>query len=59
MTLPLHDQNDELTLFRDMVVRFIEQEVTPNFDQWEEQHLMPREFWRTMGEAGLLLVDMP
>jgi acyl-CoA dehydrogenase len=59
MTLPQHDENDELTLFRDMVVRFIEQEVTPNFDQWEEKHLMPRDFWRTMGEAGLLLVDMP
>jgi acyl-CoA dehydrogenase len=59
MTLPQHDDNDELALFRDMVVRFIEQEVTPNFDQWEEAHLMPREFWRTMGEAGLLLVDMP
>jgi acyl-CoA dehydrogenase len=59
MTLPQHDENDELALFRDMVVRFIEQEVTPNFDQWEEKHLMPRDFWRTMGEAGLLLVDMP
>jgi acyl-CoA dehydrogenase len=59
MTLPQHDDNDELALFRDMVIRFIEQEVTPNFDQWEEKHLMPRDFWRTMGEAGLLLVDMP
>ncbi len=38
MTLPQHDENDELALFRDMVVRFIEQEVTPNFDQWEEKH---------------------
>lgn len=59
MTIPQHDDNDELALFRDMVVRFIEQEVTPHFDQWEEKHLMPREFWHTMGEAGLLLVDMP
>lgn len=59
MTIPQHDDNDELALFRDMVVRFIEQEVTPHYEQWEEKHLMPRAFWHTMGEAGLLLVDMP
>ena len=50
---------EEYELFRDMVVRFLEQEVVPHFDDWEKDHLMPKEFWRTMGEAGLLLVDMP
>ena len=49
----------EIELFRDMVQRFLQQEVTPQYDQWEKGHLMPREFWHTMGEAGLLLVDMP
>ena len=51
--------NEELELFRDMVLRFFEQEVAPNYEQWEADHIIPKEFWRTLGEAGLLLVDMP
>ncbi|RMA82383.1 acyl-CoA dehydrogenase family protein [Umboniibacter marinipuniceus] len=51
--------SEEITLFKDMVLRFFEQEVAPNYEQWEQDHCMPRDFWRTMGEAGLLLVDMP
>jgi alkylation response protein AidB-like acyl-CoA dehydrogenase len=51
--------SEEITLFKDMVLRFFEQEVAPNYEQWEHDHEMPRDFWRTMGAAGLLLVDMP
>lgn len=51
--------NDELDMFRDMVQRFLQQEVAPQYDQWEAEHMMPREFWNTMGQAGVLLVDMP
>jgi len=51
--------NEELTLFRDMTRRFLEQEVAPHFEQWEENHLIPRELWHTMGAAGLLCPDMP
>ncbi len=50
---------DELEMFRDMVLRFLEQEVQPHFEEWESNHIMPREFWNTMGAAGLLGVDMP
>lgn len=50
---------DELELFRDMVLRFFEQEVEPHYEQWEKDHMVPRELWNTMGEAGLLCVDMP
>jgi alkylation response protein AidB-like acyl-CoA dehydrogenase len=55
----LYDNSEEITLFRDMVLRFFEQEIAPSFEQWEKDHLMPRDFWRTMGAAGLLLVDLP
>lgn len=48
---------EEKSLFRDMVLRFLEQEVLPNYEQWETDHIMPREFWNIMGSAGLLLVD--
>lgn len=49
--------NETLNLFHDMVLRFLEQEVLPHVEQWEADHIMPREFWKTMGSAGLLLVD--
>ncbi|MGC1511070.1 acyl-CoA dehydrogenase [Ketobacter sp. MCCC 1A13808] len=51
--------NDELELFRDMVLRFLQQEIEPHFEEWEKNHIMPREVWNTMGQAGLLCVDMP
>jgi alkylation response protein AidB-like acyl-CoA dehydrogenase len=51
--------NEELEMFRDMVLRFFEQEVTPHYEQWEKDHIVPRELWNTMGEAGLLCVDLP
>ena len=52
-------QNEEIQLFRDMVLRFLEQEIVPHYEQWEHDHHTPREIWNLMGEAGLLLVDMP
>lgn len=55
----MDDNNEELELFRDMVLRFLEQEIEPHFEQWEKDHLMPRKIWNVMGEAGLLCVDMP
>jgi len=51
--------NEELELFRDMVLRCLEQEVTPYYEQWEKDADMPRELWKTLGAAGMLCVDMP
>lgn len=50
-------QNEEIEMFRDMVLRFLEQKVTPHYEEWEKNHHMPREIWNTMGNAGMLLVD--
>jgi acyl-CoA dehydrogenase len=50
---------EELTLFRDMARRAMEQEISPHFEKWEEQHEIPRELWNTLGQAGLLCPDMP
>lgn len=50
---------EELTLFRDMARRAFEQEIEPHFEQWEEDHMVPRELWNTLGAAGLLCPDMP
>jgi acyl-CoA dehydrogenase len=51
--------NEDVQMFRDMVLRFFEQEVLPHYDTWEKNHKMPREMWNTLGTAGMLLVDLP
>jgi acyl-CoA dehydrogenase len=52
-------ETEELTLFRDMTRRALEQEISPHIEEWEAQHCVPRELWRTLGQAGLLCPDMP
>lgn len=51
--------NEELTLFRDMTRRALEQEIAPHIEEWEARHAVPRALWNTLGEAGLLCPDMP
>ncbi len=50
---------EEIQLFRDMVLRFLEQEIIPHYDEWEANHHTPKTVWQTLGQAGLLLVDLP
>jgi acyl-CoA dehydrogenase len=45
--------------FRDTVRRFMEQEVVPHHDRWEEQHFVDREAWLKAGENGFLCASMP
>ena len=49
---------DELTLFRDMARRAFEQEITPHYETWEEERMVPRTLWNRLGEAGLLCPEM-
>ena len=51
--------NAELTLFRDNVRRFIEAEIAPHYEQWEQAGIFPRELWHQLGQQGLLGVDLP
>lgn len=52
-------ENEELTLFNDMLHRFIEDRVSANYDQWEADDMFPRELWNELGENGFLAVDIP
>ena len=52
-------QNEELNIFKEMVLRFIENEITPYYEQWEKDKLIPKSFWQKMGENGLLCCDIP
>lgn len=51
--------NEELDIFRDMVKRALLKEVSPYHSDWDKAGCLPREIWRTLGQAGLLCVDLP
>jgi alkylation response protein AidB-like acyl-CoA dehydrogenase len=51
--------NAELELFRENVRRFVAEEVLPNYRQWEKDEIFPRQLWNTLGDQGLLAVDIP
>ncbi|HLU36862.1 MAG TPA: acyl-CoA dehydrogenase family protein [Thermomicrobiales bacterium] len=51
--------NDEHQMFRDSVRRFMENEVAPHHDRWEEQGYVDREIWTKAGQNGFLCPTMP
>lgn len=53
------EKKAELELFRDNVRRFVKNEVTPYYEKWDKDGIIPREMWNKFGEAGLLCVDIP
>lgn len=54
-----HAENEDITLFRDMLLRCLEKEVIPHYDEWEKAGWMPKEAWLMLGAAGMLGPDMP
>jgi len=50
---------DEHRMFRDAVRRFMENEVVPHHERWEEQGYVDREVWQKAGANGLLCASMP
>ena len=44
----------EHKIFRDSVRRFMEKEAVPYFEQWEKDRLVPRSFWKKLGDNGFL-----
>lgn len=49
----------EHEMLRRTIRGFVEKEVAPHAAAWEEAGRIPREFWRRMGELGLLGLDFP
>lgn len=50
---------DEHRQFRERLRSFLADEVTPNVEQWEKDHIVPKEIWRRMGQAGFLCTWVP
>jgi acyl-CoA dehydrogenase len=57
--MPLPSFTDEHEMLRRTVRAFVEKEVAPQVDAWEEAGRIPREFWRRLGELGLLGLEFP
>jgi acyl-CoA dehydrogenase len=49
----------EHRMLRDQVRRFVEEEIKPRADAWEEQGFVPREVLRRMGELGFFGIRYP
>ncbi|MGM9426442.1 acyl-CoA dehydrogenase family protein [Hydrogenophaga sp. MI9] len=51
--------NADHEAFRDSFRRFVEKEITPFHEGWEEQGYVDRGVWRAAGENGFLCMTMP
>ncbi|MDT0159062.1 MULTISPECIES: acyl-CoA dehydrogenase family protein [unclassified Bacillus (in: firmicutes)] len=49
---------EEHQIFRKALKKFLEREAYPFYSQWEQERLIPRDFWRKMGEQGFLCPDV-
>jgi acyl-CoA dehydrogenase len=57
--MPRPTFTDEHEMLRRTVRAFVEKEVVPHVDAWEEAGRIPRAFWRRLGELGLLGLEFP
>ncbi len=44
--------NEDHQLFRKSLRDFLDKEVMPNIDQWEEDRRIPKDFWKKFGQMG-------
>lgn len=51
--------DEELTIMRDAVRKFIEREFAPRAATWDKQGFVDRDAWVKAGEAGLLCASIP
>ena len=51
--------NEEHELFRQTVRDFVQKEIVPHVNQWEEEEKLPREVFKRMGELGFLGINFP
>ena len=50
---------EEHELFRESLRTFLNKEVMPHLDQWEEDRRTPRAIWKKMGDMGFLGLSYP
>ncbi|MFY9110419.1 MAG: acyl-CoA dehydrogenase family protein, partial [Desulfomonilia bacterium] len=50
---------DEHRMFRDSVRKYLEKEVIPYVEEWEEAGITPRSAWKKLGDQGFLGTSVP
>lgn len=50
---------DDHELFREQARRFIDKEITPYLEEWEQVGIVPKSVWLDAGRAGLLCSSVP
>ena len=50
---------EEHELFRQSFRAFLQKEVLPHIDQWEEDRRIPKSIWKKMGDMGFLGLSYP
>jgi len=50
---------EEHNMFRESMRKFVEQEILPHHEQWEQDGQVPKEIWLKAGEQGFLCMDAP
>lgn len=50
---------EELEAFRDQIRRWVDRDLAPHIDDWEEAGKLPREIYRQAGELGILGLGYP
>ncbi len=50
--------DDDLSMFRDSVARFVEAEMVPRDAEWRKQQHVGKEIWRKAGAMGFLCTDI-
>ena len=51
--------SEEHKIFRDSLRKFLDKEVIPHIEEWEEAGIVPRSVWKKMGEQGFLCTSVP
>ena len=51
--------SEEHRIFRESLRKYLEREVIPNVEAWEEAGIVPRSAWKGMGEQGFLCMQVP
>jgi acyl-CoA dehydrogenase len=50
---------EEHEMFRESLRAFLQKEVLPHIDQWEEERQIPKSVWKKMGDMGFLGLSYP
>ncbi|MGD0169266.1 MAG: acyl-CoA dehydrogenase family protein [Smithella sp.] len=51
--------SEEHNIFRESLRKFLDKEIVPHIEEWEEVGIVPRSVWKKMGEHGFLCTDVP